>query len=174
MQAPSTVQRNTPQFEGTYGTVYESYCSSRVIICENGVSPNNADNEFCEVFAVASVVGVAALVPGCIAVCIHEVLREFQRELGLANSVINSGGPAAMEGHTGTAGESGGESAVGSAAGSAAGLVFLWHDHRSPSSVQAEQTALLGTGATESDGAPASQMWSSHRRPPSRSLASLV
>ena len=77
-------------------------------------------------------------------------------------TVANSGGPAAMEGHTGTA------------AGTAAELGFVWHDHPSPSSVQAEQTALLGTGATESDGAPPSLIWPSHRRPPSRSLASLA
>ena len=43
-------------------------------------------------------------------------------------TVANSGGPAVMEGHIGTAAES------------AAGLGFLWHDHPSPSNVQADQS----------------------------------
>ena len=119
-------------------------------------------------FALGSVVVVTVLVPGCIAVCTHEVFCEFQSEVGLATDCGQFWGLAAMEGHTGTAAGTAAESA----AWSATGLGFVWHDHPSPSSVQAEQTALLGTGATESDGAPPSLIWPSHRRPPSRSLAS--
>ena len=72
--------------------------------------------------AVASVVGVAVavLVPGCIAVCIHEVLCDFQSEVGLATDCGQFSGLAAMEGHTGIATESAAGSAAESAAGSAA------------------------------------------------------
>ena len=52
-------------------------------------------------------------------------------------TVANSGGggAAAMEGHTGTA--------AGTPAESAALLGFLWHDHPSPSSVQAGFAGLI-------------------------------